>query len=248
MNIQEAINEVSLWVSFFRSTNWLISPFRLRTNHVLQHENSLNELTGFYERAKVEANRRFLDGEIKRLRSKIEELKKSLDSSAKPVIRYKTISNYSWDQDQDAIKIYLNVKNFKDVKKELVKLELSDDNQAVTILVDNGGNSGRLVLKNLSHPLSIVQDPSGQVKITKNFVIVALKKADSKKWLSLQKTSGSSDLGLGKGLTGELGEKNEDPSQSMMKMMKNLYESGDDEMKKTIAKAWSEQQNKMPFM
>jgi len=39
-------------------------------------------------------------------------------------------------------------------------------------------------------------------------------------------------------------DKEEDPSASMMNLMKNMYESGDDEMKRTIAKAWSESQNK----
>lgn len=210
-----------------------------------QHENSLNELVGFHEQSKVEHNRQFLDFEIRRLRAKIEELKKSLDGSAKPVIRYKTISNYSWDQDQEVIKIYLNIADFKDVKKELVKIELSADCQAVTVLVDNGGHSGKLVLKNLSHPLSTVQDPASQVKITKNFVIVVLKKAENKKWLSLQKTSDAG--GLGKSLAGDAAE-DEDPSKSMMKLMKNLYETGDDEMKRTIAKAWTQQEEKSPFM
>ena len=222
----------------------LVSIAPCEPSTILQHENSLNELTGFHEQSKIEANRRFLDSEIKRLRSKIEELKRSLDSSTKPVIRYKTISNYSWDQEQDVIKIYLNISEFKNVKKELIKVELSDSNQTATILVDNGGNSGRLVLKNLSHPLSIVQDPAGQAKITKNFIIVVLKKAENKKWLSLQKTSGSNDLGLGKDLGGAEDE-SEDPVQPMMKLMKNLYESGDDEMKRTIAKAWAQQRDKV---
>lgn len=33
-------------------------------------------------------------------------------------------------------------------------------------------------------------------------------------------------------------DKSADPSASLMDMMKNLYQSGDDEMKKTIAEAW----------
>jgi calcyclin binding protein len=32
--------------------------------------------------------------------------------------------------------------------------------------------------------------------------------------------------------------KKEDPQESMMNMMKKLYQEGDDEMKKTIAQAW----------
>lgn len=34
------------------------------------------------------------------------------------------------------------------------------------------------------------------------------------------------------------GKEKEDPQESMMNMMKKLYQEGDDEMKKTIAQAW----------
>ncbi len=36
----------------------------------------------------------------------------------------------------------------------------------------------------------------------------------------------------------------EDPSASLMKMMKQMYDEGDDEMKRTIKKAWCESQEK----
>lgn len=39
-------------------------------------------------------------------------------------------------------------------------------------------------------------------------------------------------------------DEKQDPGESMMSMLKNMYESGDDEMKKTIAKAWSESRDK----
>ncbi len=35
-----------------------------------------------------------------------------------------------------------------------------------------------------------------------------------------------------------------DPSAGLMDMMKKLYDEGDDDMKRTIAKAWTEGQNK----
>ena len=35
-----------------------------------------------------------------------------------------------------------------------------------------------------------------------------------------------------------------DPSAGLMDMMKKMYEEGDDEMKRTIAKAWTEGQDK----
>ncbi|CAG0902280.1 unnamed protein product [Darwinula stevensoni] len=39
-------------------------------------------------------------------------------------------------------------------------------------------------------------------------------------------------------------KEDEDPSSSIMKLMKQMYDDGDDEMKRTIAKAWTEAQQK----
>ena len=35
-----------------------------------------------------------------------------------------------------------------------------------------------------------------------------------------------------------------DPQANIMNMMKNMYDEGDDEMKRTIAKAWTESRDK----
>lgn len=42
----------------------------------------------------------------------------------------------------------------------------------------------------------------------------------------------------------KLAEKDADPGASIMNMMKKMYDEGDDDMKRTIAKAWTESQNK----
>ena len=39
-----------------------------------------------------------------------------------------------------------------------------------------------------------------------------------------------------------------DPNDSLMTMMKQMYDEGDDEMKRTITKAWSESRNKQQTM
>ncbi len=41
-------------------------------------------------------------------------------------------------------------------------------------------------------------------------------------------------------------DESSDPSAGIMNMMKQMYDDGDDEMKRTIAKAWTEGQNKNP--
>ena len=38
--------------------------------------------------------------------------------------------------------------------------------------------------------------------------------------------------------------KDEDPGTSMMKLMQKMYDDGDDDMKRTIKKAWHESQEK----
>ena len=37
---------------------------------------------------------------------------------------------------------------------------------------------------------------------------------------------------------------NDDPSASIMNLMKKMYDEGDDDMKRTIAKAWTESREK----
>ena len=39
-------------------------------------------------------------------------------------------------------------------------------------------------------------------------------------------------------------DKEEDPSAGLMKLMKQMYDEGDDEMKRNITKAWHESQEK----
>ena len=40
-------------------------------------------------------------------------------------------------------------------------------------------------------------------------------------------------------------DKDKDPNESLMEMMKTMYDTGDDEMKRTIAKSWAQaQENK----
>ena len=39
-------------------------------------------------------------------------------------------------------------------------------------------------------------------------------------------------------------DKDADPQASIMNMMKDMYANGDDDMKRTIGKAWTESQNK----
>lgn len=43
-------------------------------------------------------------------------------------------------------------------------------------------------------------------------------------------------------------EENKDPSEGLMDLLKQMYEDGDDEMKRTIAKSWTESRSKQSGM
>ena len=64
-----------------------------------------------------------------------------------------------------------------------------------------------------------------------------MKKADSNHWINLLKKGGDAKPGKS-GALDALGA-GEDPSASLMGMMKDLYNTGDDDMKRTIAESWS---------
>jgi len=73
-------------------------------------------------------------------------------------------------------------------------------------------------------------------------IVVSLAKKIAKEWSHVTlvekimkdaKSSSMSDL-----------NEESDPSASLMNLMKKMYQDGDDEMKKTIAKAWTESQEK----
>jgi len=70
---------------------------------------------------------------------------------------------------------------------------------------------------------------------------LTLKKEDLKPWVNLTKGSGPT-LGGNKKDPAK-GIDNEDPQASLMKMMANLYQTGDDDMKRTITESFAKAQS-----
>ncbi|CAK9870864.1 unnamed protein product [Sphagnum jensenii] len=69
-------------------------------------------------------------------------------------------------------------------------------------------------------------------------IIVTLKKADGGNWIDLHKKEEK--------FKAPAMDKDKDPMSGIMDLMKNMYDEGDDEMKKTIAKAWSDAHSGKP--
>jgi calcyclin binding protein len=70
---------------------------------------------------------------------------------------------------------------------------------------------------------------------------LALTKKESNTWTSLQKSTTKPNVPKPKPETAA--GTGEDPSGNLMSMMKDLYEQGDDDMKRTINEAWAKAQN-----
>ncbi|KHJ92423.1 SGS domain protein [Oesophagostomum dentatum] len=73
-------------------------------------------------------------------------------------------------------------------------------------------------------------------------VVMLKKKNEGKKWEQLTKLEYDEKQKRKPKFDDKAME--DDPQASLMSMMKQMYEEGDDEMKRTIRKAWHEGQNR----
>jgi len=146
------------------------------------------------------------------------------------------ITTYSWDQSDKYVKLYLTgLQGAKEVDESCFEFKVSSTSLYFKI---NGlkGKNWMFEIKELS---SNVDAEKSHYKAKTDMVVLFLKKVqEGSKWTFLRK---SEKVAADKpAFTPDASEPGEDPSQGLMKMMKKMYEEGDDEMKRTIAKAWTE--------
>jgi calcyclin binding protein len=104
-----------------------------------------------------------------------------------------------------------------------------------------GGANYRLLNDNLEHEIDVSQS---KFVIKPNKIIIKLGKVKSgtESWSSYDSwTQLSSKKSKDKNATGTGGKKKDDPMGGIMDMMKDMYESGDDNMKKVIGEAMYKQ-------
>jgi calcyclin binding protein len=151
---------------------------------------------------------------------------------------YKDITNYAWDQSDTYMKIYISLPGLKGFNKDNIKSEYTD--KSFRLKVENlddknyqchvGFLWGKIVAADCYH------------KLKSDSILVMLKKAEQKKtWPFVTEREGKED----KKKKSKLAEtKDKDPSESLMGLLQQMYNDGDDEMKRTIAKSWTESRNK----
>lgn len=148
------------------------------------------------------------------------------------------LNTYGWDQTNTTVKLYVTLQNVHQLPKEAVTCNFTEKSLDLRVLgLDNKNYS--LTIKNLCEEIDVNQS---FVKIKTDMVVVSLAKKVAKNWshvTGVEKRINESKASAVPDMSDD-----SDPGASLMNLMKKIYEEGDDEMKKTIAKAWTESQEK----
>ncbi|KAJ0986014.1 hypothetical protein J5N97_004370 [Dioscorea zingiberensis] len=150
--------------------------------------------------------------------------KAPISAATAGLLNYVTLSSFSWDQDNEKIKIYIFLEGVEQEKVETIFKPMSVDIK----FHDVNGKNYRCAIPKLNKEI-VPEKSKLLVKPTK--VIVTLFKASKGNWLDLHFKEDKLKPSM---------EKDKDPMAGIMDLMKNMYDDGDDEMKRTIAKAWSD--------
>ena len=211
----------------------------LRPNIKRQLSEYKNNLTNLMneEKKKIEKEKKKKEEESKKEKTEANTEQKTEIDPSKLNATFTTISKYAFDTSNEKyIKLYLTdgFDGIKSFSSSNIKSKFTKTSFDVCVLGWKNRNY-RFSCVNLSK--EIIPNDS-YVKQTNSGLIVYLAKANkSDFWDSLEKK---------KGLFGNKDEdgnpaldKNKDPNQSLMEMMRDMYQNGDPEMKRMIAEAWT---------
>ncbi|XP_061490145.1 calcyclin-binding protein [Rhineura floridana] len=144
------------------------------------------------------------------------------------------INNYAWDQSDKFVKIYITLNGVQHLPAENVQVHFTE--RSFDLLVKNLNKKNyAMTFNNLLKPISA---ESSSWKIKTDMVLILCKKKQEEKWECLtqveketkEKEKASYDTS--------------DPSEGLMNLLKKMYAEGDDEMKRSINKAWVESREK----
>lgn len=184
------------------------------------------------EVAQMEAEQKTLDGAGD---NQNHSLKTAKSQNKKPTV---DITNYAWDQSEKFMKIYATVPGVETVAKEQVTC--SFHLRSFKLRCENVGEKNYTC--EVNHLMEEIVPEESYFKIKSNTVLIMLKKKVSgKTWPYVTQTEKKiKDKDKPKPSI----DKDADPNESLMSMMRQMYDEGDDEMKRTIAKAWTESREK----
>jgi calcyclin binding protein len=221
---------------------------------IKEYEQDILELNTLVKSATRTNVKLFLGTQLDKWRSELVKLEKSSEqtekkpaatttgasSSALPTPNVtgfvKKIEQFGWDQSEKFVKIYItSLKNIGQVKES--DLENSFLSKSFSVTIKN--------LNNMNYNMSVpvlcneIEPAQSYVKCKNEMVTIFLKKAKvGETWADLVFGKQKEKMEMPKM------DENADPQAGLMSMMKKMYEEGDDEMKRTIGKAFTESREK----
>ncbi|XP_071607240.1 calcyclin-binding protein [Heliangelus exortis] len=144
------------------------------------------------------------------------------------------INNYGWDQSDKFIKLYISLKEVHKLPADNVQVHFTE--RSFDLLVKNlNGKNYTMTFNNLLKPISV---EGSSRKIKTDMVLVMCRKKQEEKWDCLTQVEKESKE------KEKAAYDTSDPSEGLMNLLKKMYAEGDDEMKRTINKAWVESREK----
>jgi calcyclin binding protein len=210
----------------------------------------LDELKKFLGEAKFERTKALLRHEILKVEAESAKIQaqanKSTELPSKPQRIRVDITEHAFDQSEKFVKIFIPFSASK-IKDSDVVAEFTED--SFSILIQTKDNRDyRFVVNALLKKIDVSKSYR---KVKEDMVSVYLKKTkEGDRWQCLTTTEkrlkDSKSKDFEEGLDKD--ESSKDPMNGLMSIMKKMYDSGDSEMKRTIAKAWQEKGKGMPMM
>ncbi|XWS18636.1 hypothetical protein CRYUN_Cryun32bG0061800 [Craigia yunnanensis] len=133
-------------------------------------------------------------------------------------------ASFSWDQDNDKVKIYVSLEG---VDQEKIQTEFKPMSFDVKFH-DVQGKNYRCAIPKVNKE---IEPEKCKVIVRGTRVIITLFKASKGNWSDLQFKEDKLKPNL---------NKERDPMAGIMDLMKIMYGEGDEEMKRTIGKAWTD--------
>ncbi|KAK2861066.1 hypothetical protein Q7C36_005232 [Tachysurus vachellii] len=215
------------------------------SEQITGHESDLKEVTRLLEMCERKRVQDVLSQEKKKIEKELaqkqqqreQQAKRDSGDKAETTVKGYTvkINNYGWDQSEKFVKVYITLKGVHKIFADNVKVSFTD--RSFNVLVEGLEEKNyQMTVNNLLFPI-VVEESSRKVKT--DMVLVMCKKKTAKKWeflTQVEKQSKEKDK--------PNYDENADPGEGLMNMLKKIYSEGDDEMKRTINKAWAESQDK----
>ena len=213
----------------------------------MELEEFVNELETLLPQAKHPMTRSLLQDAINRNKTSSKTVKPQVATSTvqiKPTVQVKT---YGWDQTDKLVKIYIS---------DIPGLDTAQGSQVVAEFTNSSVNVKVNDLNNRNYNFSITElagniiPDSSKAVLKRGSIIVTMTKTITNPWGEFTMAERKKkEAKKEKEKLDDMSKKDEDPSAGIMKMMQKMYDEGDEDMKRTITKAWYESKSgKTPGM